>query len=238
MSASFASLAEAGSGLAHRDDLILNNLHVVSLVMRQLLPKLPSCVDADDLRSAGLMGLIDAAEKYDPSRAVRFSTYAEIRVRGAMLDYLRSLSWAPRALHRSARQIRLARAAIEQKTCREATASELAEQMGLSLEECQRVLLQVSGAELLDYESALSASKVGGDPAAELERKEKLQIIWRAVELLPERQRLVLWLYYVEELTMKEVGAVLGVNESRASQLHSKAIAALRHQVERLIGKQ
>jgi RNA polymerase sigma factor for flagellar operon FliA len=229
MSSSFANRVE------NRNALITDNLHVVNLVMRQLLPRLPGCVDADDLRSAGIMGLVDAAEKYDPSRAVRFSTYAEIRVRGAMLDYLRSLSWAPRALHRSARQVRSARASIEQRACRQATASELAEQMGLSLEECQRVLLWISGAELLDYERALSVSKEGGDPAAELERKEKLQIIWRAVELLPERQRQVLWLYYVEELSMKEVGAVLGVNESRASQLHSKAIAALRHQVGQLI---
>ena len=227
--------------LKKRDALVLDNLGIVSLVLRRLLPKLPNSIDAEDLRSAGMIGLIDAAQKYDSTRAVRFRTYAEVRVYGAILDHLRSLSWAPRGLHRRRREIEATRSAIEKRMGHSITASELAESLGLSVEEQHSMLMLFERIDLCDIDAVceeegtlgyhrLRASKLD-DPLLNIERKETVALLGRAIEALPERQRLILWLYYYEELTMKEIGEVLGVNEARVSQLHSKAIAVLRRQM-------
>ncbi|MEW6208035.1 MAG: FliA/WhiG family RNA polymerase sigma factor [Acidobacteriota bacterium] len=224
-----------------RDARIIENLQVVGIVLQRLLPRLPSSVEADDLHSAGVMGLIDAAHKFDESRAVRFRTYAELRVRGAMLDYLRSLSWAPRGLHRREREMEGARAAIEQKTHRSATVSEIARELGIKDEECHRLMAQISRLRLSDdddlgdervHASRLSASD---DPHFHIERKELIRLIWQAARSLPERLQFALRLYYIEEMTMKDVGAALDVNEARASQLLSKAVALLREEMIRLL---
>ena len=230
--------ADQAFALRRRDALVTDNLKIVSLVLRRLLPKIPHSIEADDLWSAGVIGLIDAAQKYDSTRAARFRTYAELRVHGAILDYLRSLSWAPRGLHRRRREIETARSAVENRMGRSATESELAEEMGLTIEE-QRDMLMLVGRLDLDEADALGeeertdhhpASELD-DPLLRIQRKETIALLSQAIKALPERQQLVLWLYYYEELTMKEVGAVLEVNEARVSQLHSKAIAALRRQI-------
>jgi RNA polymerase sigma factor for flagellar operon FliA len=225
------------SAAADRDRLILENLPVVERIVGRVAARLPASIDRDDLHSVGILGLINAAERFDHSRAVRFKTYAEVRVQGAMIDYLRSNSWAPRSLFRRMRQVDEARRSIENQAMRSATASEVARQLGLTtgaydalVNEIQRV--DVNQADLLDEEQAGSLFKRAtgpeADPSVHLERKEALDLISQSIEDLPERLKLVLWLYYYEQLTMKEVGSVLEVNEPRASQLHSKAIAALK----------
>jgi len=225
---------------ADRDKLILDNLAVVDRVVSRVASRLPASIDRDDLHSAGMLGLITAAERFDHSRAVRFKTYAEVRVRGAMIDYLRSISWAPRSLFRRIRQVDEARRSVENQALRSATASEIAGQLGLTssaydalMHDIQR--MDVSQVDLLeDWHPVSVVRQATGpevDPAVHLERKEALEIISEAIEELPERLKLVLWLYYYEQLSMKEVGSLLGVNEARASQLHSKAIAALKSAV-------
>ena len=224
----------AESELAGRNELVMSNLFLVAQVMNRTLAKLPRSVEADDVWSAGVLGLIDAAQRFDRTREVRFKTYAETRVRGAMLDYLRSLSWAPRGLHRMEKEIDRARETVERRTCRDATVPEIAGEMGINVDECHRLLDRVSRIDWSDSDELREEVAVAGrrqSPASDLERKELLELIWKAVDLLPERQKLVLWLYYGEEMTMKEVGAVLDVNEARASQLHSKAIHALRSEM-------
>ncbi len=232
--------------LKRRDALVLDNLGIVSLVLQRLLPKLPNSIEAEELWSAGVIGLIDAAQKYDSTRAVRFRTYAEVRVYGAILDHLRSLSWAPRGLYRRRREIEATRSAVEKRMGRSITASELAESLGLSIEEQHSMLMLFERIDLCDIDAVreesmlrdhrLRESKLD-DPLFNIEREETVALLGRAIEALPERQRLILWLYYFEELTMKEVGEVLGVNEARISQLHSKAIAVLRRQMNACSGQ-
>jgi RNA polymerase sigma factor for flagellar operon FliA len=236
--------ADQTSALRRRDALVTGNLTIVSLVLQRLLPKLPRSVEADDLWSAGVVGLIDAAQKYDSTRAARFRTYAEVRVHGAILDYLRSLSWAPRGLHRRRREVETARSAVENRMGRSATESELAEEMGLTVEEQRGMLMLIDRLDLHDAGAICEEEDALGprtgeldDPLFHIQRKEMVALLSQAIESLPQRQQMVLWLYYYEELTMKEVGAVLEVNEARVSQLHSKAIAALRRQMSQALGR-
>lgn len=228
-----------------REALVTEYLPLINSVMYRLSPKLASSVEADDVRSAGVIGLMDAAQRYDSSREIKFRTYAEFRVRGAMLDYLRSLTWAPRGMYGRLREIESIRSTVENRIGRNATMLELAEEMGLSIEEQHALLTNINRIRFCDDEafyeetSLLQASTPIIDQAQEvlsqIERKELLALLSHAIEGLPERQKLVLWLYYFEELTMKEVGAVLKVNEARISQLHSKAIVTLRREMERLL---
>lgn len=231
-----------------RDRLIMENLPMVGMVMHRLLAKLPPSVEADDLHSAGVLGLIDAAEKFDHGRQVHFRTYAELRVRGAMLDYLRSLNWAPRGLHRRGREVEEARLMIEQKNHRAATTDEIAREMGLSVEECHLLLADINRLRIVDNDD-ISDERVNPslrsqlacaeeeNPFRQLERKEMFEIISLAARSLPERLSLALRLYYLEERTLKEVGAALEVNEARASQLLSKAVSIIRQEKGRLLGQ-
>lgn len=222
-----------------RDELVLQHLALVKLVAQRFCQKLPPQVELDDLMSVGIIGLLDAAKRFDWSRSVQFRTYAETRVRGAIVDYLRSLSWAPRTLHRRARALETARSAFEQREGRSASLGELADELGIDTADCDRLLAEIRRLDVADIDSLTGDESKPqplqlDDPEARLVRQEALELISKAVELLPERQKLVLWLYYCQELTMKEVGAALKVNEPRASQLHSKALAAVRTEVARL----
>jgi RNA polymerase sigma factor for flagellar operon FliA len=220
-----------------RDRIILDNLSLVEEVVRRMSRKLPAAADQRELVSAGILGLIEAAARFDHKRTVKFRTYAETRVRGAILDHLRSLTWAPRGLHQRARAISAARAAVEQRKCAAAMGSEIADELGLSNDDFNRLLADVNRLNISDLNDEPSVEKSvqhsGSlvDPILSFERQEKLDLIAEATEQLPERLRVVLWLYYCEELTLKELGAVLKVNEARASQLHSKAIAAVRQEI-------
>jgi len=242
----FAAFDQPDSLQATRDALITEHLPVVRLVARRLAAKLPPWIEVDDVHSAGVMGLVDAAAKYDKRRGVKFRTYAEIRVHGAIVDYLRSLSWAPRGLHRRAKEIDAARLAIEQQTCSTATVADLANELDISIDDCHQLLMRVEKLAVDQVDSLAADSRTSQGPAAsdacdplkQLEGKSLLELVWRAVESLPERESMVLWLYYYEELTMKEVGAVLRVNEARVSQLHSRAIATLRREVKQALQSQ
>lgn len=230
---------------ARREALVTQYLPLVNSVMHRLSPRLAYSMEADDIRSAGVIGLVDAARRYDSSREIQFRTYAEFRVRGAMLDYLRSLTWAPRGMYGRLRELESVRSEVENRIGRNATMSELAEEMGLSVEEQHALLSDANRVRFCDdgafYEEKplLQAAAMSADQGQHMlsliERKETLALLSRAIEGLPERQKLILWLYYFEELTMKEVGAVLKVNEARISQLHSKAIATLRREMKRLL---
>jgi RNA polymerase sigma factor FliA len=231
-----------------RNALVTQYLPLVNSVMHRLSPKLACSLEADDIRSAGVIGLMDAAERYEQSRDIQFRTYAKFRVRGAILDYLRSLTWAPRGMYGRLRELESARSTVENRMGRSATTSELAEEMGLSIEQQHALLTNINRVRFCDDgalcegQSLLGAAAASLDQAhqvlSQIERKETIALLSRAIEDLPERQKLVLWLYYFEELTMKEVGAALKVNETRISQLHSKAIATLRREMKRLLSSE
>jgi RNA polymerase sigma factor for flagellar operon FliA len=236
-----STFSEQGHSPQERNELVVENLSLVGLVMRQLLGRNTSSSEAADIWSAGVTGLVDAARKYDGSRQARFRTYAEFRVRGAMLDYMRSLTWGPRSVYGRRRKLAEARSTVETRTGRQATTAELADEMGLSLAEQHALLMDVTRLrfcgidELSSDRFSLVTSALPGqehDPHRKLEQKELLSILSRALDRLPERHRRLLWLYYFEELTMKVIGALLNVNEARVSQLHSKAIAALRREMK------
>lgn len=231
-----------------RDQLIMESMPVVTSIAQRLLLKLPPSVEADDIHSVGVIGLIDAAERFDAKRAVKFRTYAEVRIKGAMLDYLRSLSWAPRRLHYRVRELNQVRTTIEGATGRNATVAELVEAMGITVEQYHRLLLEISSInlrnsdEMGEQESSDSIAHLvadqTSDPSVAIERKEMIEIVRQAAEQLSERQKILLWLYYFEELTMKEVGAVLQVKESRASQIHSKTLKTLQREVLKIVNPQ
>jgi len=222
-----------------RDVLIEAHLPQVKYIAERLAAKLPPSVDRDDLIGAGLIGLLDAVDKFDPSRGVLFKTYAEMRVRGAMLDSLRDLDWAPRSMRRRAREVEAAYLRIERERGRTAHEEEVALALGLSMQEFQILLgelrgLTVTGLDGSDDDEigARSRANIPTDsshtPLALYEQAEMRDHLTAAVEALPERERQVVALYYVEELTMKEIGAVLGVTESRVSQIHTQSVIRLR----------
>jgi RNA polymerase sigma factor for flagellar operon FliA len=223
-----------------RDALIEAHLPQVKYIADRMAAKLPPSVDRDDLVGAGLLGLLDAVDKYDPTRGVLFKTYAEARVRGAMLDSLRHLDWAPRSVRRRSREIEAAYAEIEQQRGRPATEEEVAAVLGLPLPEFQAALAELNSLSITNLDDAREAGDGGSQQALDVadeaapnpltvcEASETRERLTAAIDLLPERERQVVALYYLEELTMKEIGAVLGVTESRVSQVHTQAVLRLR----------
>jgi len=220
----------------HREALIESHLPQVKFIADRLAAKLPPWVDLDDLIGAGMLGLLDAVDKYDPLKGVLFKTYAEMRVRGAMLDSLRDLDWAPRSLRRRAREVEAAYLRLEQSRGY-ATEEDVAAVLGISIAEFQNLLgelrgLTITGLDLGDEDEEGQTKYLPQDaahsPLAMFERAEVREFMTAAVERLPQRERQVVALYYVEELTMKEIGATLGVTESRVSQIHTQAVLRLR----------
>jgi RNA polymerase sigma factor FliA len=235
-----ASQAYGGGALTaqDRDALIEAHLPQVKLIADRLAAKLPPSVDRDDLIGAGVLGLLDAASKFDAARGVRFKTYAETRIRGAILDSLRDLDWAPRAMRQRARELEAAARRIEQEQGRMAEEEELAAALGLSMAEYQALLTDLRSLSVADLDdeddttpNAL-ARQVLDDPEraplAEYERTEVRDLLAAQIDRLPPRERQVIALYYVEELTMREVGAALKLTESRVSQIHTQAMIHLR----------
>lgn len=216
---------------------------LVERVAGALSGRLPAQVERDDLTQAGFLGLMDAAARFDWEKGVRFKTYAELRIRGAILDSLRELDWVPRSLRRKRRELASARTALERRLGRPPDEAELASELKLTIGDLRAAADRVRRAELasgagesVDRVVPLLSDPNAVDPLRDLERRELQTLLARAVETLPERERLVLKLYYYDELTMKEVGRALGVNESRVSQIHTKAIARLRLRLERDLG--
>ena len=226
---------------ALRERMILQYAPLVKYVVGRLAMSLPSVLDSEDVVSFGIMGLIDAVERYDPTRGTKFETYAIPRIRGSIIDNLRSLDQIPRSTKQKAREIERAFAFLESNLGRPPSDEEVAQYMGVSLERFQQMCLQ-SSVVTLSLDSILDSDEDGGtisrlstladrnspDPQSLAERREVLNALMEAVQRLPERERQVLALYYVEELTLKEIAKVIGVSESRVCQLHSQAVLRLR----------
>ncbi len=224
---------------ADRDRLLLEHLPAVRYIARRIHERLPQHVDLDDLVSAGIVGLIDAFGKFDHTKKVQFKSYAQFRIRGAILDSLRVLDWSPRELRRKGRAVEEAIRAVQQRAGRAPSEQEIAAEMKVSLEEYQQLLGELKGLEIGslnmertedsgDEELAYVPGSPEEDPLFRCLEGEMKQHLMDAIDELPEKERLVLTLYYYEELTMKEIGLTLGVVESRVSQIHSSAVLRLR----------
>ena len=225
-----------------RDALILNYSPLVKYVAGRLASGLPQSVDTADLISYGIFGLIDAIKKFDPGRAIKFETYAIARIKGAIIDELRALDWVPRSVRSRAREIEASYLALENLFKRVPSDQEVADHMGVTLKEFQAILTKLSYTSVVSFEelwvggdkdegqSALGSIKddTAEDPVAIFESVEIKDILAGAIERLPDREKTVIALYYYEGLTLKEIGQVLGVTESRVSQLHTKAVLRLR----------
>lgn len=225
-----------------RDALITQHLPKVKYIADRMAAKLPPSVERDDLYGAGVVGLIDAVERFDASRGVAFTTFAEMRVRGAILDNLRSLDWASRNTRRRAREIQQAFSTIENNKGDSATEEEVAAQMQIPLSELRDSMRELRDLTVMtldepDTSTGLSFSEVVSDhtnsPLEDLERSEHRQMLAEAIGRLPEKEHRVIALYYLEELNMKEIGEVLGVSESRVSQLRTQAVIRLRANLSR-----
>lgn len=206
-------------------------------------------MELDDLVNTGILGLIDAIDKYVPDRGVKFKTYAEFRIRGAMLDYLRRQDWAPRSMRRKEKELSRKFKELEQKLKRPATHEEVAKVMGLTMPEFNDLLYKARGLTLLSLNRPKSDEgdeemKELGDfipdegdtsPHELLEQQEVRDLLADRIDTLPDKERMVVSLYYFKGMTMKEVGNLLGVTESRVSQLHSSAIKKLRGQIDQLV---
>jgi RNA polymerase sigma factor for flagellar operon FliA len=226
---------------ALRDRLILTYAPLVKYVAGRLGSGLPAHVDEGDLVSYGLLGLIGAIERFDHQRDIKFETYALTRIKGAIIDELRALDWVPRSVRSRAREIERAIGEFEAKAGRAPTDEEIAEKVGISEEELNESLSDISRSSIAALDELWSVSGEGdqislldtiedtGDrPPDALDVTETKELIADAISRLPEREKLVITLYYYEELTLREIGEVIGVTESRISQLHTKAILRLK----------
>ena len=231
------------------EQVILEYSPMIKYVANRIALRLPSHIEVDDLISVGVMGLIDAIEKYDPTRGAKFKTYAEFRVRGSILDELRSLDWVPRSIRQKAANVDAVSHKLQARFGRPPEDEEVAAEMGVSLEQFFATLNETKSMPLISLEDLGIAKESGErrslleclagksdvDPQTQLRLTELKSIIAKAIDSLPEKERLMISLYYYEELTMREIGEVLGITESRVSQIHSKAVFRLRTKLRSLI---
>ncbi len=218
------------------DDLVTRHAPLVKRIAYHLLGRLPASVMVDDLIQAGMIGLLDAARQYDETQGASFETYASIRIRGAMLDELRRNDWVPKSVHRRARDVADAIHQIEMRTGRDAADQDVAREMGISLKEYHQILQDSINGKVLSLEDlgiedgrgADAFSGEGAGPLGDVQNEKFVSSLVAAIDNLPERERLILGLYYDEELNLKEIGEILGVSESRVSQLMSQAHMRLR----------
>lgn len=227
---------------AAREKLILNYSPLVKYVAGRLSSNLPQTVETADLISYGIFGLIDAIEKYDLERGIKFETYAIARIKGAIIDELRAMDWVPRSVRARAREIENAYIVLENRLKRVPSDEEVADEMGVTLKELNDILAKLSYTSVVSFEELWTGGdrddrqnvvgtiedETAEDPVSMFESSEIREILAQAIEKLPERERLVIALYYYEGLTLKEIGEVLGVTESRVSQLHTKSVLRLR----------
>lgn len=224
-----------------KEDLIKSYLPLVKKVVHRLSGRLPKDVDMKEMLNSGIIGLVDALEKYDPAHETNFSTYAQFRIRGAILDSFRTQDWLPRSVRYKSHKIEQAYFRVEQRLGRTAQDSEVADELAIEVEELQRLLSEVGSMVLLSFEELgfghgeerfLAEDWLlsrGQDPLNKLLGSERVGLIARALDRLPEKERLVISLYFYEELNLKEIGEILGVTESRASQIRSRALIRLKN---------
>lgn len=222
-----------------QDELISDNVGLVKRIAHHLAARLPATVDIDDLLQAGMIGLLEAASNFDASRGASFDTYAGIRIRGSMLDEVRKLDWTPRSVHSKHRQVAEAMRAIEADTGRPARGQAIAEHLDISIDDYHSILRDSAGCQLFSLDEAMDERLSGRDapesptetPDRNLDQAQMREGLADAIQRLPERERMVLSLYYERELNLKEIGAVLGVSESRVCQIHGQALIRLRSSV-------
>lgn len=239
--------------LETRNKVILEHLPQIKYIAQRISRRLPPEVQLDDLISAGVIGLLDAYAKYDQSKGVQFKTYAEIRIRGEILDSLRGLDWAPRSLRSRSKEIEQAYSEIEQRYHRPARDEEVARWLKIDIETFHSLLDQLNGLTIGHFQQSsadeekfdedniplryVSNSQVDS-PFDSVQKEEMRGILTDIIGQLPEREQLILSLYYYEELTMKEIGHVLGVNESRVSQLHTRTMLRMRARLQARLKKE
>lgn len=235
--------------LKAREKLILHYVSLVRYVAGRFAMGLVGYFEFDDLLSAGVSGLLDAVERFNPDLGFKFETFAVVRIRGAILDWLRSLNWVPQSVQRRARKLENALIELEQSLGRHPEDQEVADYLGITVAELQQIIKQVAPVTLLSLDGSCFAASDGSnepcplqeiipdsravDPSQSLEFQDLKETLANAIKKLPERERLVITLYYFEGLILKEIGKIMGVSESRVSQLHTKAILRLRGQLGR-----
>lgn len=233
-----------------KDKLIMEYAPLIKFIAQKIAIRLPSNIELDDLISSGVIGLMDAIDKYDPSRDNKFKTYAEFRIRGAILDELRAQDWVPRSVRDKAKLLDRTMIEIESETGKAPTEEQISERLNMTMDEFHALVNQVRPVSLLSIDEQASFSAVDkksilnlldgckfNNPFNQLNLKSVKSVVTRSIEDLPERQRLVLSLYYYEDLNLKEIGKVLRVTESRISQLHAQAIARLRSKLSAHFGE-
>ena len=236
----------------NREEVIIRYSPMIKYVANRIAMRLPPHIEVDDLISVGVLGLMDAISKYDSSRGAKFKTYAEFRVRGAILDELRAMDWVPRSIRQKASSVDKVVQSLQVKLSRSPEDQEVAKEMGVSLEQFHATLNETKSIPVFslddlgiakdsgEQQSLLDclAGKADADPQTQIRLTELKEIIAKAIDTLPEKERLMVSLYYYEELTMKEIGAVLEITESRVSQIHSKAVYRLRTKLKAIIAEE
>lgn len=226
----------AASDKYSSEDLVTQNIDLVKRIAQHLIARLPSTVDIDDLMQSGMVGLLEAANNFDATRGASFETYAGIRIRGSMLDDIRKHDWTPRSVHHKYRKVAEAINAIEGETGRAAESSEIAERLSISVNEYHKILADSSSSRLFSLDETLDEPTLhrtppksdSATPEQELYQSQFRGRLADEINRLPERERLVLSLYYERELNLKEIGQVLDVTESRVCQIHGQAMVRLR----------
>ncbi len=234
--------------LMRRDKLIIEFLSLVKYVVGKIMVYLPPFVDKEDLIEYGILGLIDAAEKYDSTKDTKFGTYAISRIRGAILDYLRSQDWLPRSVRDKATMVRDTYVSLEQKLNRPPRSDEIAAVLKINPAEWDKLLAEISFSTFLSLEEYNQKSEDNSredrnqqikdtkfnDPLSSLETQEEKTLLANAISELPKRERLVITMYYYEDLMLKEISQLIGISESRVSQLHHRALFLLRARMSRI----
>ncbi len=231
-----------------RDQLIMDYANLIRFVAQRIASRLPANIEVDDLISSGVIGLMDAIEKYDPSRDNKFKTYAEFRIRGAILDELRTQDWVPRSVRDKAKRIERAFQELEQRFGRPATDDEVCTALEMTTEEYFDMVSKVKSISLISIDDLTGPGQTdrrslldsienpsSKNPFAQLKSKGVKEILMKHIDDLPEKQKLVLSLYYYEDLNLKEIGRILEVTESRVSQLHTQAVIKLRSKIKNVL---
>jgi RNA polymerase sigma factor for flagellar operon FliA len=235
-----------------KEQIVLDHTPLIRYIVNRIAIRLPSHIDLDDLHNTGVIGLMDAIDKYDPDKNCKFKTYAEFRIKGAILDQLRSLDWVPRSVRQKSRRLERAYGEVEQRLGRTASEDEVADSLGIQIDKFHELLNQVRGISLVNLEE-IRGTNADGDrsgtfadivedvhsenPFASLKLTESKQMIADTIGTLPEKERLVISLYYYEDLNMKEIGAILGITESRVCQIHTKSVLRLRAKLKGLLDR-
>ena len=232
-----------------REKVVLEHTPLIRYIVNRIAVRLPSHIDLDDLHNTGVIGLMDAIEKYDPDKNCKFKTYAEFRIKGAILDQLRSLDWVPRSVRQKSRRLERAYSEVEQRLGRAANDDEVADSLGLQIEKFHELMNQVRGTSLVNLEEIRGTNSDGDqagtfadivedvnseNPFASVKTTEMKEVVAETIASLPEKERLVISLYYYEDLNMKQIGGILGITESRVCQIHTKSVQRLRLKLKEL----